>query len=326
MNIAVWVGGRANYGRLYSVIMELMHVPDINVKIYGAKIPYSAFDIEEVEIAETLSKSMYGVMRVMDNHFYYQKPDIALVHGDRADTCGFGLAAAFHEIPLIQLEAGDTTEGIDQKMRYLLSSVADYLVAFTPKSFYNLGRFNKNKTLIGSPVFDTINTYWIKEYPKKRDTCLILFNPDPEPLNQTFESIVYKIRQNGLIPVWICPNGDNGSNAIKQRAEESGAVVRKTLPLVEYLELVYNSVIVIGNTSSGIREACMLDTPFLPIGKRQSERETGGNIIKATEIDWGNLKKLKPVPYKNEFGGVGSAKKIVEYIYETVWQNALGGK
>ena len=51
------------------------------------------------------------------------------------------------------------------------------------------------------------------------------------------------------------------------------------IPRQDYLGLLKNKVILVGNSSSGIIEASYFGTPVVNIGKRQDGREKSNNII-----------------------------------------------
>jgi UDP-N-acetylglucosamine 2-epimerase len=47
----------------------------------------------------------------------------------------------------------------------------------------------------------------------------------------------------------------------------------------DFLRLVYNSKVIIGNSSMGIRECSFLGVPAVNVGDRQTGRERGKNVI-----------------------------------------------
>jgi len=86
-----------------------------------------------------------------------------------------------------------------------------------------------------------------------------------------------------LLILW--PNIDAGSerlvNALKQFEREEGARVGffNNFSLETYTNILRHARVIIGNSSSGIREASYFGTPVVNIGSRQEGRERTANII-----------------------------------------------
>ena len=53
----------------------------------------------------------------------------------------------------------------------------------------------------------------------------------------------------------------------------------KSLPIELYAPLLKNSACIVGNSSSGIREAAFMGVPAVNIGSRQDGRERSENVI-----------------------------------------------
>ncbi|HDY89671.1 MAG TPA: UDP-N-acetylglucosamine 2-epimerase (hydrolyzing), partial [bacterium] len=52
-----------------------------------------------------------------------------------------------------------------------------------------------------------------------------------------------------------------------------------SLPIEQYGYLLKHAACIVGNSSSGIRESCIFGTPNVSVGKRQDNREHGGNSV-----------------------------------------------
>ena len=72
----------------------------------------------------------------------------------------------------------------------------------------------------------------------------------------------------------------------------------------DYLKLINNSLCLVGNSSSGIREGSFLGIPTVNIGNRQSNREYGKNVIsvshEANKINKAIKKMIKTKRFKSE--------------------------
>ena len=56
--------------------------------------------------------------------------------------------------------------------------------------------------------------------------------------------------------------------------------------------MIYNSVCLVGNSSSGIRVSAYLGIPVVNVGSRQSDRERGHNVIDVSN-DYSDNKGIK---------------------------------
>ena len=81
-----------------------------------------------------------------------------------------------------------------------------------------------------------------------------------------------------------------------------------------------NSQCIIGNSSSGIREASFLGVPSVNIGTRQNKRERGKNTIQC-DIDWREILRSIKIQVKKGrymsskiYGNGNSGKKILNCL------------
>jgi UDP-hydrolysing UDP-N-acetyl-D-glucosamine 2-epimerase len=89
-----------------------------------------------------------------------------------------------------------------------------------------------------------------------------------------------------LPALWFWPNVDAGSDDISRGIRifrEKGRGTKfhyfKNMEPEDFLRLVYNSKVIIGNSSMGIRECSFLGVPAVNVGDRQGGRERGKNVI-----------------------------------------------
>ena len=125
--------------------------------------------------------------------------------------------------------------------------------------------------------------------------------------------------------IWIWPNIDAGSDLISQYLSEFRDKNKhlkfnfyKHFEQEDYLRLISNSLLLVGNSSSGIREATYLGIPVVNVGTRQNMRERGKNVLdtkaKASEIYLAIKKQIKIKKYKKNtlYGRGKSSKQIFE--------------
>jgi UDP-N-acetylglucosamine 2-epimerase len=106
-----------------------------------------------------------------------------------------------------------------------------------------------------------------------------------DQINELANSVI-KISHSGIQVIWLWPNIDAGSARISKRMRilrEQQADLKiayyKNFKPEDYANLLANSKLLIGNSSSGIRECAFLGVPSINIGNRQKNRERGKNVI-----------------------------------------------
>ena len=97
-----------------------------------------------------------------------------------------------------------------------------------------------------------------------------------------------------------------------------------TLPRSDYLGMLKNCGLLLGNSSSGIIEASYFQTSVVNIGIRQKNRERGNNVIDVNTKSENSLykiiqkilksKKSKKLNYNSPFGNGGASQKIVTHL------------
>jgi len=128
--------------------------------------------------------------------------------------------------------------------------------------------------------------------------------------------------------IWLWPNIDAGSDIFSKKIRlfqnTNPDYVRfiKNFPPEDYAKVMKNSKCVVGNSSSGIREASFLGVPSVNIGTRQSNRERGPNV---KDVDYNRNKIYKSIlqqinkKFKKSFiyGSGDAGKKIAKILLKT---------
>ena len=127
--------------------------------------------------------------------------------------------------------------------------------------------------------------------------------------------------------VMLYPNVDAGSKDMVREIrmfEQAGKIKHvllwKNIVFEDYISLLKITSCIIGNSSSGIREACYFGTPAVNIGTRQNGRERGKNVVDVgynrEEIKRAVLESLKHGKYEPEYlyGKGESSRKIADIL------------
>ncbi len=138
-------------------------------------------------------------------------------------------------------------------------------------------------------------------------------------INQT----VAAIDRLKLPTVWIWPNMDAGADGVSKgirvyREQRAPGHIHffKGLPIEHFAPLLANAACMVGNSSSGIREAGFLGVPTVDIGTRQAGRERGANVRQAG-YDAGEIARViteqvahGPYPRDTTYGDGQAGAKI----------------
>ena len=334
-----------------SALLERFGSAINNIRADGFKELATVSSIIEGENPTTMAKSTGLAIIELATHFENLKPDIVLTVADRFETLATAIASSYMNIPLAHTQGGEVTGNIDESVRHAITKLAHIHFPATKKAsefIVRLGEDPKTVFLTGCPAIDlvaesdlvlnkdklNINKIGVGgEINLERDFLLVLQHPITseygEGVSQINETIkaVYKLSQKGMQVLWLWPNVDAGSDDVSNgirtfRENIKARNIRffKNFQPEEYVSLLANAKCIIGNSSSGIREASFLGTPFVNIGTRQTGRERGENVIdvnyKSDEIYNAILKQIKngKYPKSNLFGDGNSGKKIAQIL------------
>ena len=273
------------------------------------------------------------------------KPDINLILGDRDEAFASALAASHMNIPNAHIHGGDRTmAGIDEYIRHAITNISNLHFAATEKSKKRIIRLGENPKYVfftGSSSIDEIKNKKIstKNQLKTKynlditgQEIILLFHPvttqiksSKNQINKILNAIIKLEKQT----ICIMPNTDSGNfeiiNALKKYEKKFSFIkLYPNLPRSDYLSLLKNCGVLVGNSSSGIIEASFFKIPVVNIGIRQKDREVGKNIINvsnnSTQMISTAIKKALSAKSKNNleksnvYGTGSSSKKIVKIL------------
>jgi GDP/UDP-N,N'-diacetylbacillosamine 2-epimerase (hydrolysing) len=229
------------------------------------------------------------------------KPDIIVLVGDRYEVLMAAYVAHIHNTPVAHLGGGEVTRGvIDEAFRHSITKMS--FLHFTTRKKYasrvsQLGEEKKNIFFVGDTSQEylrKIKLYKISELEKNLKIKLykknILINYHPVTLDRNFLleyknllSVISKYKN--LLKIFTYPNVDSQNKLVieemknfKKKHPQSTKIF-KNLGDKNFLSIVKNVDLVIGNSSSGITDAPLLGVPSVDIGERQSGREKPVTVI-----------------------------------------------
>jgi UDP-hydrolysing UDP-N-acetyl-D-glucosamine 2-epimerase len=252
---------------------------------------------------------------------YWQqnRPDAALVIADRTETLGVAVTASLMQIPLVHLQGGEISGSIDDKVRDANSKLADFHLTtndFTAKRLSQMGEDEARIKIVGCPSVDLVSE--TIENPRQLSSSLdlggvgakfdlsqpfgiIMYHPDTLDEDQTLNwvnAIIDLVDVSNMNWFWFWPNPDHGTSAISKAiriARENNRLrnVRYVINVEPeiFISMALKSVVLIGNSSFGIREASFIGLPVINIGHRQRGRQKSENVAEIGMV--GSLKEFE---------------------------------
>lgn len=274
----------------------------------GFEIAARVFNVLEGEnltaAAKTTGIGILELSTVFDNLC----PDVVVTVADRFETMATAVCASFMNIPLAHIQGGEVTGNIDEKVRHAITKLADYHFVSTeeaearvlklgedPKVVFNTGcpSIDLAKSVVQSEslTFDPYQKYGgVGAQPKLTNGFLVVLQ---HPVTNEYalsrkqiEATLQAINQLQVPTLWFWPNVDAGADgtstgirSFREQNELNHVHFFKNMEGEDFLQLLYHSKGLVGNSSVGIRECAYLGIPVVNIGTRQYRRQRGVNVI-----------------------------------------------
>jgi UDP-N-acetylglucosamine 2-epimerase (hydrolysing) len=286
---------------------------------------------EHTDLDIVLSNTILG----FSNYVKETKPDLIIVHGDRVEALAGALVGSFNNILVAHISGGELTGTIDEFMRHAITKMSHIHFVANNEAKIRLLRMGESKEsifVIGSPEIDAMLS---KDLPKLYDVkryydvyfekyAIFCYHPvttELSTLKHDIKEIVDSLIASNYNYVVIYPNNDPGSDIILEELKrlENNEQFRifPTMRFEYYLTLLKHCEFIMGNSSSGIREAGIYGVPTINIGTRQLNRSKSIICLPANKktilqyIKEVGGKKFKP---NYEFGHGDSVKKFCNIL------------
>ena len=142
--VCVFIGSRANYSSIKSVMRAVRAHPDLTLQLivgasalldrFGSVVDVIEADgftpdarvtmIVEGETPATMAKSTGLGLLELPTMFELLKPDVVVSVGDRFETMSTAIAAAYMNIPLAHTMGGEISGTIDESIRHAVTKLA----------------------------------------------------------------------------------------------------------------------------------------------------------------------------------------------------------
>jgi len=249
---------------------------------------------------DSMSKTM-GLSLIEHSSIYTNvKPNAILVVGDRFDILPSVLSAKLSNIPILHIQGGERSGSIDDTVRDMITICADRHYVSTQSAYDNVQKIAKTKHIFnyGCPAVEAIsatnvgmyldvatfkknykNSFGIAPYEKY---ILVMVHPNTSNEHDVdMDALLSSVLSFGLKTVVMYPNIDPfNSNILKGIKDYNEMVIRvRHMPIGDFVKLMAHASCMVGNSSSGIREAASFGTPVVNVGQRQINRERNLNTI-----------------------------------------------
>ncbi len=251
--------------------------------------------------------SMSVLLDKISHYFKENKPDCLVVLGDRYELLPIASAAVIHQIPIVHIHGGEATEGlIDDAVRHSVTKMAQlHLVATEPyrHRVIQMGESPDRVFNFGAPGLDNLKNLKLKSKTQLEQDLNISFRPQnilltyhpitlsEEKTKSEIDALLNEIAALDLQKVGVfitLPNADTYNSIVHERLNvflSSHALAKgySNLGYVNYLSMLKNVNLVVGNSSSGIIEAPFFGKAVINLGIRQKGRITSEHIINVDE-------------------------------------------
>jgi UDP-hydrolysing UDP-N-acetyl-D-glucosamine 2-epimerase len=321
-------GTRADYGLMRSVLRNIHNHPSLSLDIvvtgmhlmgeFGNTIDeikkdgfhYHIVDVRyEDDTKESMAIFIGKFIQELVPVIHSLHPDIILVLGDRGEMLAAAIVGVYLSIPVTHIHGGEVTSTVDDYARHAITKLASIHFPATERSANRILKMDEDASrifVVGAPGLDQILHEPLlsqEEIAQKymldlsKPVLLVVQHPvtlevdyAPEQIRETLEAVVSLQYQT----IVIYPNADAGSRGmikvIREFEQSPRLKIFPNIPHKDYLSLLHQVSVLIGNSSSALIEAPSLGLPVVNIGTRQMGREQGENVINAS-YDRNNIRE-----------------------------------
>lgn len=267
-----------------------------------AKVEMLLSSDSPIGIAKSMGLGVIGFADTLDR----LKPDILVVLGDRFEILAAAQAAMVARIPIAHISGGEVTEGaFDESIRHAITKMAQWhFVAAEPyrKRVIQLGETSDRVFSFGAPGLDHLQRLEWMDRPSLEKSLAIDLDPpvflvtyhpatlsQPNPIAAMNELLAALDEFPQATIIFTYPNADTGGRALIKRLDQWVATNKHrakafiSLGQQQYLSLMREADVIIGNSSSGLTEAPALKKATVNIGDRQKGRLKASSIVDTSE-------------------------------------------
>jgi len=205
-----------------------------------------------------------------EDHLKAEKPDLVLIRGDRMELLPLATQAFYDDVPIAHIEGGDLSGVKDNRVRHAITQLADIHFATNKESYARLIRMGTDPEMTfdyGSLDVEYAKSIGPTILNGKRiysSSALVCFHPFPEENGYVIKDEFFR----GSQLIYIRSNSDYG---LQNHGEEYNPE--------NYIRKLADARLLVGNSSSFLKEASIFGTPVVNVGTRQQNRLIPRNVM-----------------------------------------------
>lgn len=281
------------------------------------------------------------------DHLLIARPDLVVVHGDRVEAMAAALVCATNYVRCAHVEGGEVSGTIDEIFRHCNTKLANCHLVSSEQArdrVLAMGESSDSIYVIGSPELDThggasgvtLDDVRARYEIPFDDYGIVIFHPvtsEVDTIGAQAEALFSALSASNRHFVVIRPNNDPGSPQIQKAIADLSSEQFRVLPSMRFAhfsELLRQANAVVGNSSTGVREAPFLGVPSLDIGTRQTNRSTSASVHHADAGQTDKINKFLDETWGARyepcmaFGGGSAAENFLCMLEdEAFWNRTL---
>lgn len=306
--------------------------------------------LNEITDQDSTSQATAKFISGLSTYMKGNRPDIMIILGDRYEMFGAATVGILHNVPMAHIHGGELTLGaIDDAIRHSMTKMSWWHFTTTEeyrKRVIHLGEHPDRVFNTGAPALDALDSSVMTKEELETSlgikliapVVLATFHPETQSPGKALEQIKTVCQgiadSNVGTVIFTKANADAEGNIINNYIEEMiqknafpNALLVTSLGQKRYLSLLRLADVAVGNSSSLVIEAPMVNTPSVNIGIRQEGRARCASIkdvpfnvsqiTKAIKEASAPEFKIKLQSLSHPFGNPGVAKRIVDILSKT---------
>lgn len=348
-------GTRADFGKMKPLIQQVENAEGFESHVFVtgmhmlSRYGYTLIEVKKcgfenihayINQIESVNAQMDLVLaNTVQGLAYYIReipPDLIVVHGDRVEALAGAIVGSLNNILVAHVEGGELSGTIDELIRHAISKLSHLHFVANGEArnrLIQMGETKESVFVIGSPDIDVMLSNTLPKINQVKQKYEIEFarygifayhpvTTELHTLRVKIEAVVDALVASKRNYVVIYPNNDPGADIVVEAISRLSRLPRfRILPSMRFeyfLTLLKHAEVIVGNSSTGIREAPVYGIPTINIGTRQLNRFQYNSIQNVPEDKRAILNALANLPSQvapsTHFGDGKSAQLFLDHL------------
>ena len=311
--IVFMTGTRADFGKLKPLIHAVENLEGFESHIFATGmhlLPDYGMTVCEIQKCDfnnlylynnqafrlgmdiSLANTIYGFSCYINE----LKPDLIIVHGDRSEALAGAIVGSFNNIRVGHIEGGELSGTIDGLIRHSITKLSHIHFVTNERAkerLLQMGEADNSIFVIGSPEVDfmlsnklpdleEIKKYYAVDFEKYG---ILIYHPvtfERDVFTKNSKEVISAVLESKMNYIFIMPNNDSKNPEVALEYNRlrnlSNYRVFPSIRFECFMSFLKHSQFIIGNSSTGVREAPVFGVPAINIGSRQTGRNSCESI------------------------------------------------